>query len=106
MQVERIVEVACPETDGRSVTLVVISSVSGIHIGGPGFGGCPGDEIDDTSYGIGTIDGRSRSPDNFHAFHVVHVQAGEVNIVHGFACQTFSIDQKQYGIPAEPLNVE
>ena len=94
------------QSEGSAISLLVVLGKSAVHIQRPGFLTLLGDDIDDAARGIAAVKGRSRTFHNLDALHIVHVQSGEIHIVHRLACQSLAIHQEENTLSAESGKVE
>ena len=65
-----------------------------------------GDDVDDTGYGIGTIERRSCTLYNLDTSYIIQVQTTIIYIIHGFASQSLAIYEEEHGVSAETIHVE
>ena len=103
---KHIVPMLAVQSEGSAISLLVVLGNSAVHIQRPGFLAPLGDDIDDAARSIAAVKGRSRTFHNLDALHIVHVQSGEIHIIHCLASQSLAIYQKENSLTAESGKVE
>ena len=86
--------------------LLVEVVVAGIDIGSPRFAVFTGDDVDNSSYGIGAIERRSCTLYYLDTSYIIQVQTTIIYIIHGFASQSLAIYEEEHGVSTETIHIE
>ena len=86
--------------------LLVKVVVAGIDIGSPRFAVFTGDDVDNSGYGIGTIECRSSPLYYLDTSYIIQIQSAVIYIIHGFTSQSLTIYEEEHGISTETIHVE
>ena len=103
--VGRAAEPASVKAQSGPVTLLVVRTVTPVQVEAPRLVGFLGDDVDHAAHRIGTVQGRTGTPHDFHPFHIVHIKTLVVDIVHAFPGHFLPVDQEEDVAPAHALHV-
>ena len=103
---KHIVPVLRVQSPRSPISLLVVLSISGVHVERPGLSVALGDDVDHAARSIAAVERRSRTLHDLDTFHIIHVQTGEIHIVHRLSRQSLAVHEKEHTLSSETGEVE